>query len=64
MTKAKSTGKIQAEFGLLQAVRDMKAGRAARVYVPDGKGRVVRSEVARARLLRKTQTCVSVDPRL
>ena len=51
MTKAKSTGKAQTGAGLLQAVRDMKAGRAARVYAPDGKGRVVRSEVARARLL-------------
>ncbi len=50
MSKAKSTGKSKAEAGLLQAVRDMKAGRAARVFVPDGKGGMVRSEVARARL--------------
>lgn len=53
MTKAKSTGKGRAAAGLLQAVRDMNAGRAARVYLPDGKGRMVRSEVARAKLLRK-----------
>ena len=51
MTKTKSTGKSKAGDGLLEAVRDMKARRAARVYVPDGKGRMVRSEVARARLL-------------
>jgi len=51
MTKAKSTRNTQSGAKLLQAVRDMKAGHAARVYVPDGKGRVVRSEVARARLL-------------
>jgi hypothetical protein len=44
------TGKSKAEAGLLQAVRDMKAGRAARVFVPDGKGGMVRSEVARARM--------------
>ena len=50
MTKAKTVGKSKAEVGLLEAVRDMKAGRAARVFVPDGKGGVVRSEVARARL--------------
>ncbi len=52
MSKAKSTGKTkaEAEAGLVQAVRDMKAGRAARVFVPDGKGGVVRSEVARARM--------------
>ncbi len=42
--------KSKAEAGLLQAVRDMKAGRAARVFVPDGAGGMVRSEVARARL--------------
>ena len=51
MTKAKTAGKSKAEAGLLEAVRDMKAGRAARVFVPDGKGGVVRSEVARARLV-------------
>ncbi len=51
MTNKKPTGKAKAEAGLLQAVRDMKAGRAARVYVPDGKGGMVRSEVARARML-------------
>ena len=50
MTKAKFTGKSKVEVGLLQAVRDMKAGRAARVFVPNGKGGMVRSEVARARL--------------
>lgn len=50
MAKTKSTGKGTAGSGLLQAVRDMKTGRAARVFVPDGKGRMVRSEVARARL--------------
>ena len=50
MTKAKTVGKSKAAAGLLEAVRDMKAGRAARVFVPDGKGGVVRSEVARARL--------------
>ena len=50
MSKAKSTGKTKAEAGLLQAVRDMKAGRAVRVFVPDGKGGMVRSEVARARM--------------
>ena len=50
MTKAKTAGKSKVEAGLLEAVRDMKAGRAARVFVPDGKGGVVRSEVARARL--------------
>jgi len=50
MTKAKTVGKSKAEAGLLEAVRDMKAGRAARVFVPDGKGAVVRSEVASARL--------------
>ena len=36
--------------GLLEAIRDMKAGRAARVFVPDGKGGMVLSEVARARM--------------
>ena len=51
MTKAKSTGKARTGTGLLESVREMKAGRAARVYVPDGKGRMVRSEVARARML-------------
>lgn len=51
MTTKKPTGKAEAKGGLLQAVRDMKAGRAARVYVPDGKGGMVRSEVARARML-------------
>ena len=51
MTNKKPTGKAEAKAGLLQAVRDMKAGRAARVYVPDGKGGMVRSEVARARML-------------
>ena len=50
MPKAKSTGKSKAEAGLLQAVRDRCAGRAARVFVPDGKGGMVRSEVARARM--------------
>ena len=50
MTKAKFTGKSKVEVGLLQAVRDMKAGRAARVFVPNGKGGMVRSEVALARL--------------
>ena len=50
MSKAKSTGKSNAEAGLLQAVRDMQAGHAARVSVPDGKGGMVRSEVARARI--------------
>ena len=51
MTRAKPTVKARAGAGLLQAVRDMKAGRAARVYVPNGKGGMVRSEVARARML-------------
>ena len=41
------TGKSKAEAGLLRAVRDMKAGRAARVSVPDGKGGMVLS-VSRA----------------
>ena len=50
MTKAKTVGKSKAEVGLLEAVRDMKAGRAARVFVPDGKGGMVSSEVARSRL--------------
>ena len=50
MTKAKTVGKSKSEAGLLEAVRDMKTGRAARVFVPDGKGAVVRSEEARARL--------------
>lgn len=50
MTKKNSAGKGKTGAGLLQAVRDMKAGRAARVFVPDGKGGMVRSEVARARL--------------
>ena len=50
MAKLKTSGKSKAEAGLLEAVRDMKAGRAARVFVPDSKGGVVRSEVARARL--------------
>ena len=50
MTKATSAGKAKTEAGLLAAVRDMKAGRAARVFVPDGRGGVVRSEVARAHL--------------
>ena len=45
-----SSGKVGHEAGLLEAVRDLKAGRAARVFVPDGKGGLVRSEVARARL--------------
>ena len=45
-----SSGKVMREAGLLEAVRDAKAGRAARVFVPDGKGGLVRSEVARARL--------------
>lgn len=53
MTKKRSAIKGKAGTGLLQAVRDMKAGRAARVFVPDGKGRLVHSEVARARLLSK-----------
>lgn len=43
-------GKVGQEAGLLEAVRDLKAGRAARVFVPDGKGGLLRSEVARARL--------------
>ena len=51
MTKTKPTVKAKSGAGLLQAVRDMKAGRAARVYVPNGKGGMVRSEVARARML-------------
>ena len=51
MIKARPTVKSRAGAGLLQAVRDMKAGRAARVYVPNGKGGMVRSEVARARML-------------
>ena len=51
MTKVKPTVKARAGAGLLHAVRDMKAGRAARVYVPNGKGGMVRSEVARARML-------------
>ena len=51
MTRAKPTVKARVGAGLLQAVRDMKAGRAARVYVPNGKGGMVRSEVARARML-------------
>ena len=50
MTKAKTGGKSRVEAGLFESVRDMQAGRAARVFVPDGKGGVVRSEVARARL--------------
>ncbi|MFN0161989.1 MAG: helix-turn-helix domain-containing protein [Burkholderiales bacterium] len=50
MSKLGTTAKARREAGLLEAVRDAKAGRAARVYVPDGKGRLVRSEVARARL--------------
>ena len=52
MAKAKIGGKAKAkaEAGLLEAVRDLRAGRAARVFVPDGKGGLVRSEVARARL--------------
>ena len=45
-----SGGKVGQEAGLLEAVRDLKAGRAARVFVPDGKDGLVRSEVARARL--------------
>ncbi len=50
MSKAKSTDQAKTETGLLRAVRDMKAGRAARVFVSDGKGGVIRSEVARARM--------------
>ena len=50
MPKAKSTGKSKAEAGLLQAVRDRCAGRAARVFLPDDKCGMVRSEVARARM--------------
>ena len=50
MSKLGTTAKARREAGLLEAVRDAKAGRAARVFVPDGKGGLVRSEVARARL--------------
>ena len=41
-------GKAGHEARLLEAVRDLKAGRAARVFVPDSKGGLVRSEVTRA----------------
>lgn len=51
MSKLRTTAKARREAGLLEAVRDAKAGRAARVFVPDGMGGLVRSEVARARLV-------------
>lgn len=34
---AGSGGKVGQEAGLLEAVRDLKAGRAARVFVPDAR---------------------------
>lgn len=50
MAKSATAVKSKAEAKLIEAVRDMKAARAARVFVPDDKGSVVRSEVARARM--------------
>ena len=41
MSKLGTTAKARREAGLLEAVRDAKAGRAARVFVPDGKGGLV-----------------------
>ena len=58
----------RAEAGLLEAVRDMRAGRAVRVFVPDGKGGMVASDVARARMAsgltqQKFASLLGVSPR-